>query len=73
MLLDFPNREEISKKYSSKEKEIRGRFSLFKTQLSDELKERNISKEKLASSSNLMIKLEKFNGYDSATDASQRV
>ena len=57
MPLDFPNRAEISKKDRSKEKEIRGRSNLFKSELIDELKERNISKERLASSPNLNIKI----------------
>ena len=67
MPLDFPNREEVTKKYGSKEKEIKARFESFKKRLVDEIRERNIGNEEKSNSS-YKIKLEKFKGYESAID-----
>ena len=67
MPLDFPNREEVIKKYGSNKKEIKARFESFRKRLIDEIRERNISKEK-SSNSTYKIKLEKYKGYESAID-----
>ena len=64
---DFPNKETISHKYDSKEKEIRARFETYKKNILDEIRERNIGEDK-SSKSSYEIKLDKFKGYESRSD-----
>ena len=67
MPLDFPNRETVSKEYDSNEKEIKTSFETYKKNILDEIRERNIGKER-SSKSSYEIKIEKFKGYESKSD-----
>ena len=65
---DLRNRAEIISERSKKEKERKGILDSYKKKLHTEIADRNISEENLKNSPNLMIKLQKFSGYNYVID-----